>query len=78
MSHVRNKLVEVLHRFVYVYLPSPFAFLDMSASCRAVSGTERCESRALGTVEGFVDVAIETDGSRSLMSVTSHRFPSFR
>ena len=49
VSHIRHELVKVLHRFIYVYLSSPFAFLDMAASCRAVCRTEGCE---LGTLPG--------------------------
>ena len=48
MSHVRHKLVKVLHRFTYIHHSSPFAFLDMSAPRGAVS---RAERRELGTLE---------------------------
>lgn len=47
VSHIWNKLVKVLHRFVYVHHLSPLAFLNVSTSCRTVSGAEGCELRAL-------------------------------
>lgn len=47
VSHVRHELVKVLHGFIYVHLASPFASLNMSASCRPMSCAER---RKLGTL----------------------------
>jgi len=48
MSHVWHELVKVLHRFTYVHLPGPFAFLNTGASRRAVGRTDGCE---LGTLD---------------------------
>ena len=48
VSHVWHKLVKVLHRLIYVYHSSPFAFLNVRASCGAVSRAEGCKLGTLG------------------------------
>jgi hypothetical protein len=48
VSHVRHELMKVLHRLIYVHHSSPFTFLNVRASCGAVSRAEGCKLGTLG------------------------------